>query len=40
MVTVDGMPYFYAYIFKVKVDPPLRRSALQEGEAAFAQSME
>lgn len=29
MVTVDGMPYFYACIFTVKVDPPLRRSALQ-----------
>lgn len=40
MVTVSGTPYFSIYTFTVKVDQPLRRSALQEGEDAFTQSME
>lgn len=39
-VTVKGMPCFSVYVFTVKVDQPLRRSALQEGEDAFTQSME
>lgn len=31
---------FFIYIFTVKVDQPLRRSALQEGEDTFTQSVE